>query len=83
MNDLDRYLSGTNLLDCQGRVDHALTLLVDGRVRIEHGSRTIVVDPTTGHVEPPGAAVPDHVLHAAGELAGHPIPTRHHRHVHR
>lgn len=83
MPGLDSYLTSTTLLDCQGRVEQALTLLVDGRVRIEHGGRTIVVDPTTGHVDPPGAAIADHVLHAAGELAGCTIPTRGHRHAHR
>jgi hypothetical protein len=31
---------------------------------------TIVVDPTTGHVDPPGTVLADHVLDAAGELAG-------------
>jgi hypothetical protein len=75
MSDLDRYLAGTELFDCQGRVEHVLTLLVDGRVRIRRGAVTIVIDPTTGHVDPPGSVVPDHVLHAVGELAGHPVPT--------
>lgn len=79
MSDLDRYLASTELLDCQGRVEHALTLLVDGRVRIRRGAVTIVVDPATGHVDPPGAVVPDHVLHAVGELAGRPVATRSHR----
>ncbi|HWL43740.1 MAG TPA: hypothetical protein VNQ73_12400 [Ilumatobacter sp.] len=82
MSDLDRYLdnylAGTELLDCQGRVEHALTLLVDGRVRIRRGTTTIVVDPASGHVNPPGAILPDHVLHAVGELAGRPAPTHHH-----
>jgi|GEM_PF-2074208 len=84
MSDLDRYLAGAELLDCQGRVEHTLTLLVDGRVRIRRGAVTIVIDPATGHVDPPRAVVPDHVLHAVGELAGRPVATRSHRqHDHR
>lgn len=74
MSDLDRYLSGTELLDCQGRVEHSLTLLIDGRVRIRRGAATIVIDPSSGRLDPPGAVVPDHVLHAVGELAGQPVP---------
>lgn len=84
MADLDRYLAGTELLDCQGRVEHALTLLVDGRVRIRRGAATIVIEPTTGHVDPPGSVVPDHVLHAVAELVGHPVPAASkRRHDHR
>lgn len=89
MGDLDRYLTTTDLLDCQGRVEHSLTLLIDGRVRIRRGASTIVIDPSTGLVDPPGAIVPDHVLHAVGELAGRPVATptrerrtRHHRRHH-
>ena len=70
---LDHYLAGTELFDCQGRVEHALTLLVDGRVRIRRGSATIVVDPASGHVDPPGAVLPDHVITAIGELTGRPF----------
>ena len=82
MSDLDRYLASTELLDCHGRVEHALTLLVDGRVRIRRGAVTIVVDPATGHVDPPGAVVHDHVLHAVGEVAGRPVATPSRQHGH-
>ncbi len=78
MSDFDRYLTTTELLDCQGRVEHSLTLMIDGRVKIRRSSSTIIVEPSTGHVEPPGAIVPDHVLHAVGELAGHQVPAPHH-----
>lgn len=82
---LDGYLAGTELFDCQGRVEHALTLLVDGRVRIRRGSATIVVDPTSGQVDPPNAILPDHVVTAVGELTGRPFHASHapapaHRH---
>lgn len=87
--DLDGYLTRTDLLDCQGRVEHALTLLADGRVRVRRGAATIVIDPASGEVEPPGAVVPDHVLHAVGDLAGRPVPSTgrighhgHHGHGH-
>ncbi len=76
MSDLDRYLSTVELLDCSGRVEHTLTLLIDGRVRIRRGPATIIIDPATGALDPPGAVVPDHVLHAVGELIGRPVTLR-------
>ncbi|CAE7836277.1 cobW, partial [Symbiodinium sp. KB8] len=70
MSDIEKYLTTTELLDCQGRVQHTLTLMIDGRVKIRRASSTIIVEPSTGHIEPAGSIVPDHVLHAVGELAG-------------
>ena len=80
--NIDRYLTTTELLDCQGRVQYTLTLLLEGGIRVQGGARTFVIDPIDGGVEPPGTPVPDQVLHAAAELAGRPIkPARHlHRH---
>lgn len=87
VSDLDRYLTSIDLLDCQGRVEHSLTLQLDGTVRVRRGGSSIIVDPATGFVDPPGAAVPDHVIHAISELAGRPTAGRdgrheHHRHRH-
>ena len=82
MSGLDRYLATAELLDCHGRVEHVLTLLVDGRVRVQRGGSVFVVDPDTGLVDPPGTPVPDPVAHAAGELAGRPITVPRHRHSH-
>jgi hypothetical protein len=76
-SDLDHFLTHTDLLDCQGGVEHRLTLLIDGKVRITRASGIIVIDPATGLVEPPHAVIPDHVLHATAELAGRPIHIGH------
>jgi hypothetical protein len=70
MSELDRYLSSTQLLDCTGQVDTTLTLLIDGRVRVERYGHRFVVDPASGLTEPPGAHVPEDVRLAARELAG-------------
>lgn len=78
MSDIEKYLTTTELLDCQGRVQHTLTLMIDGRVKIRRASSTIIVEPSTGHIEPAGSIVPDHVLHAVGELAGQRVPVLHH-----
>jgi hypothetical protein len=82
MADLEDYLTSTDLLDCQGHVEHSLTLLVDGRVRVRRGTSTMTIDPDTGYVDPPGMTLPEHVLHAAGALVGRPIPSQndHRRH---
>jgi len=73
VTDLHRYLATAELLDCQGRVEHKLILLVDGRIRVERSGTVFVVDPDTGLVDPPGTVLPDHVVHAAGQLTGRPI----------
>lgn len=82
MAGLDDYLTSANLFDCQGGAAHRLTLLIDGRIRVQRGMVVIVVDPSTGRLDPPGALLPDHVLHAAEELAGRQIPRQKHRHTH-
>lgn len=80
MTDLDQYLTSTELLDCEGRVRHRLTLLLDGKVRIAIPGRTVVVDMETGLVDPPTVQLSDAVMHAAAELSGRPMPKRDHDH---
>ena len=50
---IDDYLSTVELVDCQGRTTHRLTLLIDGHVRVRAGAVEAVIDPTTRSVEPP------------------------------
>ncbi len=47
------YLSTVELIDCQGRTTHRLTLLLDGRVRVRTGAVEATVDPTTRTTDPP------------------------------
>lgn len=74
MNALDGYLSSVQLLDCQGRVDAVITLLIDGRVRVERPFAAFVLNPLTGHPDVTGVTVPNQVWEAAEELVGHSIP---------
>ncbi len=50
--NVDDFLTTTRLIDCQGRVTHTLTLLLDGRVRVRVGSVEGVVDPSQRAVRP-------------------------------
>ena len=69
MDPLDSHLSSTQLLDCEGRVTHTLTLLIDGRVRVDTQSWSAVVDTGRRIVDPPSIRVPDTVLDAASTFA--------------
>lgn len=51
--NVDDFLTTTRLIDCQGRVTHTLTLLLDGRVRVRVGSVEGVVEPRQREVRPP------------------------------
>ena len=52
--NLDAYLHSTQLMDCQGRVSHTLTVMPDGNVRIRVGARGASADPRHRPVPPPG-----------------------------
>jgi hypothetical protein len=67
--NLDRYLASTQYLDCQGQVTHTLTLLPDGRVRVDGTGFTAHVDPRTRVVHPRGLRLPDQLLDHAATLA--------------
>lgn len=79
MSDLDKYLTTCELLDCQGRARHTLTLLVDGRIRVRHVAGQYTIDPGSGLVDPP-QHVPEQVLNAAANLIGRAIPRSPHGH---
>lgn len=80
--DLDAHLRTIELLDCQGRVEHRLTLLIDGRVRVDNPSATFTIDLERDALTGPGGPLPSHLLHAATELAGRPLHQDHARHDH-
>ncbi|MDY7103242.1 MAG: hypothetical protein S0880_18825 [Actinomycetota bacterium] len=64
------HLSSTQLLDCEGRATHTLTLLVDGSVQIEAPAYTCVVDPARrAVVRPGGVRVPSELFDIAATLA--------------
>lgn len=67
--NLDRYLASTQYLDCQGQVTHTLTLLPDGRVRVEAAAFTAHIDPATRVVHPRGLKLPEQLLDHAAALA--------------
>lgn len=67
--DLDTYLDSAQLLDCNGRVSHTLTLQLDGTVRIRFSGREAVVDPRTRRNLTPDVAVHDTLVEAACTLA--------------
>ena len=50
--NLDDYLESVELIDCTGQITHRLVLLIDGRVRVEIGAATSIVDPSTRRVTP-------------------------------
>ncbi len=43
--NFDSYLESVELIDCTGQITHRLVLLIDGRVRVEIGAATSIVDP--------------------------------------
>jgi hypothetical protein len=51
--NLDDALTTTRLIDCQGRVTHTLTLLLDGQVRVVVGPNEALVEPRRRTVPPP------------------------------
>lgn len=55
--NLDDYLTTTQLMDCQGRATHTLTLLLDGRVRVRTSAREVVIDPRDRSIQPPSATL--------------------------
>lgn len=62
-------LTTAQLLDCEGRVTHTLTLLADGRVEIRFaaGARALV-DPVRRATLTPGVTVPDPLMDACASL---------------
>lgn len=50
--NIDDYLETTQLIDCNGRTTHTLTLLPDGCVRVRTASLVAVVDPRERCVRP-------------------------------
>lgn len=50
--NIDDYLESTQLIDCNGRTTHTLTLLLDGSVRVRTASLVAVVDPRERCVRP-------------------------------
>jgi hypothetical protein len=67
--DFSSHLVSTQLLDCQGRVTHTLTLLSDGTVEVALPSVTAVVDPTRRLViRPHGFRLPEPLLDSAALL---------------
>ncbi len=50
----DPHLHTTELIDCLGRVTHALTVEPDGSVAVRIGSINAKVHPATRAVHPPG-----------------------------
>ncbi len=67
--DFSRHLVSTQLLDCQGRVTHTLTLRPDGMVDVAMASVTAVVDPTRRVVlRPHGFRLPEPLLDSAALL---------------
>ena len=55
--NIDDYLTTTQLMDCQGRATHTLTLLLDGRVRVRTSAREVVIDPRDRSIQPPSATL--------------------------
>ena len=55
--NLDDHLTTTQLMDCQGRATHTLTLLLDGRVRVRTSAREVVIDPRDRSIQPPSATL--------------------------
>lgn len=55
--NVDDYLTTTQLIDCQGRATHTLTLLLDGRVRVRTSAREVVIDPRDRSLRPPSATL--------------------------
>jgi len=74
--NVDDYLTTTQLLDCQGRATHTLTLLLDGRVRVRTGAREVVIDPRDRSLQPPSVTLAvgeyghDQVVQLACDMAG-------------
>ena len=64
------FLRSTDLLDCQGRVSHRLTLQIDGTVEIAfaHGT-TAIVDPHKRVCMTPGVRIPEGMWNDIMELA--------------
>jgi hypothetical protein len=58
------------LLDCQGRVTHTLTLLLDGKVEVRFASSGVraVVDPVLRSCLTPGVHVHQDLMDAAAAL---------------
>ena len=71
---LDRHLQTTDLLDCQGRVTHSLTVEPDGTVTVRVHGIAARVQPATRVVHPPGFRLGageyshEQILDLAGEL---------------
>jgi hypothetical protein len=66
----DADLFSTELLACDGKVSHTLTLLIDGTVRIRFSSGAVgLVDPTTRTVLTRGIEVQDALMDCAVSLA--------------
>ncbi len=64
--ELDAYLHQTVLHDCQGKISHTLTLLLNGQVRIDFADgRRALVDPSTRQNLTPQVAVPDALMDEA------------------
>lgn len=67
--DTDDYLHQTVLHDCQGRISHSLTLLVDGNVRIDFANgRHAVIEPNTRQNLTPQVVVPDALMDQAAQV---------------
>lgn len=52
---IDDYLQRVQLIDCEGRVTHTLTALLDGHVRVRTGTLEATIEPATRTVRPTGA----------------------------
>ena len=50
--NIDDYLQSTQLIDCNGRTTHTLTLLPDGNVRVRTATLEAVVEPRERSVRP-------------------------------
>lgn len=65
----DDYLHQTVLHDCQGRISHILTLLLEGHVRIDFADgRHAVIDPSTRQNLTPQVVVPDSLMDKAVQV---------------
>jgi hypothetical protein len=63
------YLHRTVLHDCQGRISHTLTLLVEGNVRIDFADgRHAVIDPNARQNLTPRVVVPDALMDQAVQV---------------
>jgi len=67
--ETDDYLHQTVLHDCQGRISHTLTLLLDGTIRIDFANgRRAVIDPNTRQNLTPHVLVPDALMDQAAQV---------------